>query len=336
MGGGNYNTNTAKARTASNLRSAGSAFAHSANIYSGKTAAKVHEDLDPLSTNKQGIHTGKNIREAMIGDDHPDPTAIAIAFDITASMGTIPRVLQTKLDPIQGVVQRKGYVTDPQILMGAIGDAYCDSGPLQVGQFESDERMNDQLMNIWLVGGGGGQGMETYDLFLYFMARHTYLETFEKDEKKGYLFTMGDERPYEVVDKGHILKHTGDAVEKDIPLKDIVDEVHKRFHWFHFVIRSGYPYEHSMPIWEKYTLKNHTIPLENPETVAETIAMTIALNEGAATLDDAMTDLTDSGLDQSAVQAAGKALATLGANATAMAKTSGTLPGDDSTGVARL
>ena len=58
-------------------------------------------------------------------------------------------------------------------MFGAIGDATCDRAPLQVGQFESDNRMDDDLGRILLEGGGGGQKTESYELAMYFMARHT-------------------------------------------------------------------------------------------------------------------------------------------------------------------
>ena len=94
-------------------------------------------------------------------------------FDVTGSMRKVPRVLQTKLPQLLGLLQRQGYASDPQIMFGAIGDATCDRVPLQVGQFESDNRMDDDLGRIVLEGGGGGQMTESYELAMYFMARHT-------------------------------------------------------------------------------------------------------------------------------------------------------------------
>ena len=76
----------------------------------------------------------------------------------------MPRVLQTKLPQLLGLLLRKGYASDPQIMFGAIGDATCDRVPLQVGQFESDNRMDDDLGRIVLEGGGGGQMTESYEL----------------------------------------------------------------------------------------------------------------------------------------------------------------------------
>src|SRR5689334_11635095 len=114
------------------------------------------------------VHDGMNpygvTRESRDSVEHPDSVAIAVIFDVTGSMGTVPRVLQTKLGALMRVLIQKGYVEHPQILFGAVGDAYCDSVPLQIGQFESGLEMDDDLGKIYLEGGGGGQVHETYEL----------------------------------------------------------------------------------------------------------------------------------------------------------------------------
>ena len=76
---------------------------------------------------------------------------------------------------------------------GAVLDATCDRVPLQVGQFESDNRMDEHLGNMVLEGGGGGQMTESYELAMYFMARHTAIDCHEKRRRRGYLFIIGDE-----------------------------------------------------------------------------------------------------------------------------------------------
>ena len=114
---------------------------------------------------------GLRFRESRDSVEHPDSNAIIISLDVTGSMGTVPRVLQTKLPQLLGLLTRKGYATDPHIMFGAIGDATCDRVPLQVGQFESDNRMDEQLRTIFLEGNGGGQKSESYELAAYFVAR---------------------------------------------------------------------------------------------------------------------------------------------------------------------
>ena len=94
---------------------------------------------------------------------------------------------------LHGLLQRGGYVSDAQIMFSGIGDAQSDRVRLQVGQFESDNRMDDQLRTMFLEGGGGGQKSESYELATYFVARHTATDAWDKRGRKGYLFLIGDE-----------------------------------------------------------------------------------------------------------------------------------------------
>jgi hypothetical protein len=116
---------------AARLRGGASAFG-----YSDSGAREVHPALDPL---------GVRARESRDSAEHPESLAIAVLFDVTGSMGGVPRALQARLPQLLGLLLRKGYARHPQIMFGAIGDATCDRAPLQVGQFESDNRMDGDL-----------------------------------------------------------------------------------------------------------------------------------------------------------------------------------------------
>src|SRR5215470_13811841 len=181
--------------------------------YSDSGARTVHPDLDP---------GGVTARESRDCAEHPASLAIAVLFDVTGSMGHVPRVLQEKLPQLLGLLLRKGYAAHPQIMFGAIGDATCDRAPLQVGQFESDNRMDDDLGRILLEGGGGGQRTESYELALYFMARHTATDCFEKRGKRGYLFIIGDEMAYGRVKAAEVEKVLGYRPTEPPKLRELV------------------------------------------------------------------------------------------------------------------
>lgn len=112
---------------------------------------------------------GARVREARDSEEHPASTLIAVLFDVTGSMGSVPVTLQKRLPDLLGLLARGGYAQDPQILVGAIGDDQYDTVPLQVGQFESDNRIDDQLHDIFLEGGGGGDQCEGYALAAHFL-----------------------------------------------------------------------------------------------------------------------------------------------------------------------
>ena len=146
MGSGIWSTNVYDAAASYRAATGASAFA-----YSDGGARQAHPALDPRNA---------GTRESRDSDEHPESLALAVLFDVTGSMRTVPRTLQSKLPDLLGLLTRKGYATDPHLMFGAIGDATCDRVPLQVGQFESDNRMDDDLGRILLEGGGGGQMTE--------------------------------------------------------------------------------------------------------------------------------------------------------------------------------
>src|SRR6201991_2206429 len=195
MGSGVWSTDVYDAADRYRRTTGRSAFA-----YSDSGARTVHPKLDPRGA----------VRESRDSAEHPESLAIAVLFDVTGSMGGIPRVLQTKLPQLLGLLLRNGYARDPQIMFGAIGDATCDRVPLQIGQFESDNRMDDDLGRIVLEGGGGGQMTESYELALYFMARHTSIDCLKRRGRRGYLFLIGDEMPYRGVSRHQVREIVGD------------------------------------------------------------------------------------------------------------------------------
>lgn len=178
---------------------------------------------------------GVGFRECRDSADHPNALPIAVLFDVTGSMGIVPRILQQKLAKLHGLLQRRGYAEDPQILFGAIGDADCDRVPLQVGQFESDNAMDEQLRSIFLEGGGGGQKSESYELAAYFIARHTVTDAWEKRGKKGHLFFIGDELNKPGLRAAHIRNVIGDRVRENIDPASVYRELRKKWH-VHYIL----------------------------------------------------------------------------------------------------
>lgn len=249
-------------------------------------------------------------RESRDSATHPDSLAIAVAFDVTGSMGNVPRVLQTKLGALMRVLIQKGYVAHPQVLFGAVGDAYCDLVPLQIGQFESGLEMDDDLGKIYLEGGGGGQVHETYELAMYFFARHTSIDCYERRGQRGYLFTIGDEKPYGVVSRQHVQEHIGDAIERDIPTERIIAELQQRYEYFH-IIPTNTAHGSSAEVQDRWRalLGERVLLLQDEAAVCETIALAIGLCEGAiGDLDHGTDDLVQAGYDPAAAGAAATAL----------------------------
>lgn len=345
MGGGGWDTSTYSARATAKAAAGKSTFDyHDTAVRTGNYS--VHKDLDPKWVAGAGSpFAGKIVRESRDSDEHPTSVPIIVVFDVTGSMGSIPRVLQEKLPKLHTLLLAKGYVEHPQILFAATGDAYTDRTPLQIGQFESDNRMDENLENFILEGGGGGQTAETYNLAAYFMARHTATDAWEKRGKKGYCFFIGDERNYSSVRKNQVVSLMGDdGLESDVETTTIFAELQEKYDtYFLFAAQGSYPAKEILEggvggqIGWRRLLNERALVLEDAEAVCETIALVIGLGEGAIDLDAGLADLTDVGTDAGTVGAVGKALAMVGAGATALATSSGgdlDLDGDD--GAARL
>ncbi|PRX96075.1 hypothetical protein [Allonocardiopsis opalescens] len=289
MGSGHWSTDVYAAADSYRARTGASAFDYSDRVTKSapRSAWKVHERLDPY---------GVGVRESCDSDEHPTSLAIAVLFDVTGSMRAVPRKLQAKLPELFGLLMRKGYVEHPQVMFGAIGDATCDRVPLQVGQFESDNRMDEDLGRILLEGGGGGQRTESYELAMYFMARHTRLDCLDRRGRRGYLFIIGDEMPYGAVKAREVRKVIGDDLAENIPLADVVAELKRRYEVF-YILPEGASYagdDGILSAWRELFNQN-VISLDDLDAVCETIALTVGLAEEAIDLETGLGHLKDVG-----------------------------------------
>jgi len=306
MGGSSYSSDAFTSRLKSVRDSGASYFCHTADVRSGKKAVGCHESLDPKKANKAGV----KIRESRDSDTHPESLAISVLFDVTGSMGMVPGKLVDKLNKLMSGLIEKGYVKHPHVMFGAIGDATCDAVPLQVGQFEAGNEMDSTLANIYIEGGGGGQTRESYELAMYYMSKYTSMDCLDKRGKKGYLFLVGDEMPYEEVKPGEVKEFIGDAMQSALPIEKLLEELREKFEVFWI-----YPHEGSY--WGggdskevKYLRKlfgQQLISLEKAEDVCELLVMTIGAAEGYD-VHDIGKDLVSVGASADSVKRASKAV----------------------------
>jgi len=252
--------------------------------------SKVHPLMNPL---------GVGMRESRDSQEHPNSIPIVFALDVTGSMGVIPEQLARQELPRFMKTLLDSGVTDPQVCFMFMGDAAHDQGPLQVGQFESTaEDMDRWLTWSWLEGGGGGNGCESYDLAMYFAARHTDHDAALKRSRRGYFFMTGDENPYPTVSKTWVHDLIGDDLTADVPLAQIVEELSRTYHPF-FLIPDKGRLGRCGAAWEK-VFGDHVIVMQGPEDTCLVAAALVALCEGAS-LEELTRRLGASGLDRKKV-----------------------------------
>jgi hypothetical protein len=278
MGGRSWSDDEYKDRARTRAATGAKTFAYSDDVATGKVKDAIHPSLNPK---------GVGMRESRDSDVHPRAVPIIFLGDVTGSMATVPRRLQQELPKLMGLLISKGFCAHPAILVGAIGDATCDRAPLQVGQFESDIAVETDLTNLYLEGQGGGQDTESYELALYFVARHTAHDHWDKRGERGYLFITGDERPYPFVNPTQVHDVIGDALGEAITVEQIMEAVQERYHVF-FILPKGTNNFHSTPMRKRWQglVGEHFLVLDDPAGICELIAAQIGIFEGAIDKDD--------------------------------------------------
>ncbi len=316
MGGGTFDVSSSAARSAVRASTGASAFTHDADARAGK-APMLHPSLD---------FSKKPQREARDNDDNPTTTPIAVLCDVTGSMREIPAYVIKELHKLMGLILDEGVVSCPTILFGAIGDCTSDSVPVQVGEFESDDELAEaHLSNIYLEGCGGGQHMESYELFLWLFANRVHTDAWEKRGEKGLLFIIGDEAPYPHVNRRHVEKYLGidttpkvpaDLLEKakewqtdTYPLEQVAKDVQDK--WEVFLIRPADTCHFNDPMvkeaWGAILPEERIIEARKREEIVPYIAGTISVMAGMSVA-DTIAALKNHGFDASAIHGAANSL----------------------------
>jgi hypothetical protein len=301
MGGTSWSDDAYVSRSAMRASEGIETFDYHKKVSTGKAAAAPHVKMDPSKMNA-------GARECRDSDAHPTSNAIYLGLDVTGSMSGVPRLFQQKLKELLALLLKKDYITDPAICVSAIGDANYDSAPFQLGQFESGIEIEDDLTNLYLEGGGGGNSYESYDLALYFLARCTKTDCFEKRGKKGYAFIICDEGLPKFCDRKLVKKVFNHEVQ-DILVADLFKEVLAKWELFCIVPSGTNHYKTRMQDAWKEQLGQRVIYLDEPDKVVETIAACIGLSEDSVDSDGLVADLVDVGLSEKSAKVVTKALA---------------------------
>ena len=225
------------------------------------------------------------IRESRDSAENPEATPIIIGVDVTGSMGVLAEELVVRglNETFTALIDRKP-VSDPHVMAMAIGDAYCDRAPLQVTQFEADLRIVEQLRELWLEGGGGGNRGESYCLAHVFAGLKTVHDAKQKRGKRGFLFTVGDEPVLDGVTRDQLARVLGVEAMRDVSGREAVRMASEAYEVFHIIVDGTYARRNMAEVrcsWEAI-LPERVIHLADPATLAETIVGTIEAVSGVA------------------------------------------------------
>ena len=215
MGGGTYSLKAATVRSRS---------------YASSTRQETfrQRSLDPEMDIK-----GK-VRESCDSEEHPNSYPIIIALDMTGSMGNVRfELIKGGFPKLMGKIMGEN-IPDIQICFVGMGDDVYDEVPIQAGQFETSDELNEKwLTKLYIEQGGGSNDGEAYSLAWYFAARHTKIDSFEKRGIKGCLITIGDEPYLRDTESSHIKRYFGDDVQSNVKAEDILSEASEKWDCYH-------------------------------------------------------------------------------------------------------
>jgi len=251
-----------------------------------KTARMAADIL--TSTEIDDTLKAKNIevREARDSALNPLSLPIVLALDCTGSMSVVIFNAIKKFNLIIEELVDKKAVEDPAIMTMFFDDVnFVGERALQVSQFESDLEATKQFEKMHIVGNGGGNNSESYHLPLYMAAFKTKIDSMEKRNTKGFLFTVGDEAMPPPLTPEQIKQVFGpdESAPQSLSYMDLWEAAGRKYHCFHVVAMGGSfasgegekrMKEHWKPIGQ------NLIILDDMESLPEVVVSTIRIVNG--------------------------------------------------------
>lgn len=262
----------------------------------------MHPDMDPSKF---------TVRECRNSAKNPKATPIAIFSDFTGSMGEIARKLASEgLGVLAKEIVLRNPVSDPQLGFGGIGDVDWDEAPLQFGQFEVEaEVMMKQISQLYCEGNGGGNRWESYNLPWHLAAFHMEADCWA-DNRKGFLFTLGDETVPPDLTADRLKKVYGSRQEPVVTNKELLDLLRPKFEVFHLIIAQGnhvrnYGIDGVLPGWQDL-MGQRAVVVDDYTKLGQIITSLIQVSAG----EDVAT-VTKSWSDTATASSVSRALSTL-------------------------
>ena len=264
-----------------------SSFKKTRNISNQSSFSDIYK-----STKTKSDYLPKNvIRESRDSDKHPNSTAVIFGIDSTGSMSRIYEEVAKRFETAVVEVFERLPVPDPQIMFAAIDDvqAKYNIDPLQVTQFEVDNKIAEQLFDLYYTGCGCCNGFESYQLIWYFASRHTSIDCYEKRKKKGILITVGDDGYQPKLLADDIKNIFGDTDVHDMSAKELLDEVNKKYEVYHICLEQGGSYRESdYEEWKKL-IGSHALKLSDYQKLPELLVSILEVYGGKSVTDVANT-----------------------------------------------
>lgn len=200
---------------------------------------------------------------------------VVIFSDITGSMAAWPTTIFSKLPYFSN--ECKTYMgSDVEVCFGAIGDAYTSDGmPLQLRPFSKEADLPARMEELVIVGGGGGQRTETYELGALYCLYNMEMP----NAVNPVIIFIGDETPYSVTSKEMAIRECKVDLQEGISTKEVFDRLKEKFSIYfiqkpygHNKWKNGEMDRESKAVhdnWAELVGEDHIAPLEDPNRVVD-------------------------------------------------------------------
>ncbi len=197
--------------------------------FSFHDARRSYDTVHIAKTPKELVYTFKS---DFLHAEAKEP--IIIGIDTTGSMAKWPRIFFEKLPLLYQEAVK--YYPDCEISFQAINDYYAD-GPdvaLQPAPFGKGPQLDEFIGQLFPKGGGGGQKMESYEIF----AAYNSFLTAPRSVIKPIAVILGDEAPFDTVPP-EVCRHYHLSPEDAVGSEDVFAKLHQVLDVF--LVRKPYP-----------------------------------------------------------------------------------------------
>ncbi len=217
-------------------------------------------------------------------------------FDVTGSMGILPKIIWDKWPGIVGQLAARHYLPDPEMSVAAIGDIRHDHSPLQVCNFDKLRNLDRWLKRLHFEGGGGGQGSESYEMMAYYYLHYCEMPNAELP----IIIMTGVEACVDTLYASDLKEQFGGDHE-DISTKEVFRALLEKFHGNVFRIQRYYPshgsegWDHDKIVaqWERLIGRERVIHLPEDRAIGDIMLGIYAIASGATTLTQYLIDMRE-------------------------------------------
>lgn len=291
MGGYSYDRDVYSSSSSSSWSSSKSSFG--ASDYSAKKLSSTTLDNSMLPNKKILQSKAK--------------TPIIIMLDVTGSNINFARVVYDKLPMFYGQIEQKGYLEDFDISFCAVGDAYHDNYPLQIGDFAKGIELDSWLEKIVLEGGGGFFGEESYELAAYYLLKNTKFE----NGAEPIIFFIGDEKPYPTVNRSQAEEFEIEFFQRVEPFGELRKKVHDNVFLLLNKACGKYFEQDIIDCWKKLLAPEHVIKINEEKAIIDLMLGVISMVSSSRTLEAYKIDMLDRGQTPARIEGVSKSLESL-------------------------